>query len=166
MCYNANSRRTMGEHNILCHTQLYVRCPEARRTNGVTGSWKAKSRLDRVCYGCAGGNQIPKIHAVVESHCSKTAKRGAPDTRSKFVGTLVTFGSPFWSGYFRGIACDGGSENTGREEVASGGRCQWVLDAAFQAVEWPSQPLRFESVVLRTGFSTQSWCARMTMLER
>ena len=30
-----------------------------------------------------------------------------------------------------------------------GGRCQWVLDAAYQAVEWPSQPLRFDSVVLR-----------------
>src|SRR5579863_2424272 len=31
-----------------------------------------------------------------------------------------------------------------------GGRCQWVLDAIYQMVEWLSQPLRFDSVVLRT----------------
>ena len=35
--------------------------------------------------------------------------------------------------------------------VASGGRFQWVLDAACHAVEWLSQPLRFDSVVLRTS---------------
>jgi hypothetical protein len=34
-----------------------------------------------------------------------------------------------------------------------GGRCQWVLDAARQAVEWLSQPLGFESLALR-GHST------------
>jgi hypothetical protein len=37
--------------------------------------------------------------------------------------------------------------------VVFGGRCQWVLDAARQAVEWLSQPLGFESLVLR-GHST------------
>src|ERR1035438_2440653 len=36
-------------------------------------------------------------------------------------------------------------------QVASGGRCQWVLDATRQVVEWLCQPLRFESVVLRTA---------------
>src|SRR5437764_838613 len=29
-----------------------------------------------------------------------------------------------------------------------GGRCQWVLDTVYQTVEWPSQLLRFDSVVL------------------
>lgn len=33
---------------------------------------------------------------------------------------------------------------------ASGGRYQWVLDAVCEAVEWTSQPLRFESAVLCT----------------
>jgi len=41
------------------------------------------------------------------------------------------------------ILCDG--------QTASGGRCQWVLDAICQIVEWPSQLLRFDSVVLRTA---------------
>jgi hypothetical protein len=31
-----------------------------------------------------------------------------------------------------------------------GGCCQWVLVAVYQTVEWPSQPLRFDSVVLRS----------------
>ena len=35
--------------------------------------------------------------------------------------------------------------------MASGGRCQWVLDTISQMVEWPHQPLRFNSVVLRTA---------------
>jgi hypothetical protein len=30
-----------------------------------------------------------------------------------------------------------------------GGRCQWVLDTARQAVEWLGQPLGFESLTLR-----------------
>jgi len=34
-----------------------------------------------------------------------------------------------------------------RIDVRLGGRCQWVLDAVYQTVEWPSQPLRFDSVV-------------------
>ena len=38
-----------------------------------------------------------------------------------------------------------------RGSVASGGRCQWVLDATCQVVEWLGQPLRFNSVVLRTA---------------
>ena len=37
------------------------------------------------------------------------------------------------------------------KQTASGGRCQWVLDAICEIVEWPSQPLRFDSVVLRTA---------------
>ena len=32
-----------------------------------------------------------------------------------------------------------------------GGRCQWVLDTIFHMVERPHQPLRFNSVVLRTA---------------
>src|SRR5229473_149397 len=31
-----------------------------------------------------------------------------------------------------------------------GGCCQWVLDAARQAVEWLSQPLGFDSLALRS----------------
>jgi hypothetical protein len=34
---------------------------------------------------------------------------------------------------------------------ASGGCFQWVLDTACQAVEWPSQPLGFNSLTLRKG---------------
>jgi hypothetical protein len=33
----------------------------------------------------------------------------------------------------------------------SGGRWQWVLDTICQMVEWSYQPLRFNSVVLRTA---------------
>jgi hypothetical protein len=50
-------------------------------------------------------------------------------------------------------------------QVAPGGRCQWVLDAAFQVVEWPGQPLRFESVVLRTALDLRR-CAILLLLER
>ena len=37
-----------------------------------------------------------------------------------------------------------------------GGRCQWVLDAICEIVEWLSQPLRFESVVLRTALDVSN----------
>ena len=36
-----------------------------------------------------------------------------------------------------------------RAGQASGGYCQCVLDAAFHTVEWPHQPLQFESAALR-----------------
>jgi hypothetical protein len=49
-------------------------------------------------------------------------------------------------------------------QVASGGRCQWVLDTAFQAVEWLGQPLRFESVVLRTALDLR-WDAILCCLK-
>ena len=32
-----------------------------------------------------------------------------------------------------------------------GGYCQWVLNAACEAVEWPNQPLGFNSLALRTA---------------
>jgi hypothetical protein len=52
---------------------------------------------------------------------------------------------------FRGLAVTDPKSNTRtRIDVRLGGRCQWVLDAVCQTVEWPSQPLRFDSVVLRT----------------
>jgi hypothetical protein len=57
----------------------------------------------------------------------------------------------FWSRYFCGIARSEGQENSEFGWVASGGRCQWVLDATCHVVEWLGQPLRFESVVLRTA---------------
>jgi hypothetical protein len=53
--------------------------------------------------------------------------------------------------YFRGIAFIANAFDTLTRWSASGGRCQWVLDAILQIVEWPCQPLRFESVVLRTS---------------
>lgn len=73
-------------------------------------------------------------------------------TFGKFqIGTGLPAEFAFWRGYFGGIA-DGSLEGTyWRRQVSSGGRCQWVLDATFQVVEWPGQPLRFESVVLRTA---------------
>jgi hypothetical protein len=60
-------------------------------------------------------------------------------------------GCLFWSGYFRGITNAYDKADTKSAQVASGGCCQWVLDAIREIVEWPSQPLRFESVVLRTA---------------
>ena len=36
------------------------------------------------------------------------------------------------------------------QDGGCGGCCQWVLAAACEAVEWPSQPLGFESLALRT----------------
>jgi hypothetical protein len=33
-------------------------------------------------------------------------------------------------------------------DLRLGGRCQWVLDAACQAVEWFHQPLGFDSLTL------------------
>jgi len=41
--------------------------------------------------------------------------------------------------------------NTAPLKVVFGGRCQWVLDTTFQVAEWLGQPLRFDSVVLRTA---------------
>jgi len=60
-------------------------------------------------------------------------------------------GFVFWSGYFRRIANAEGKANIEVRQIAPGGCCQWVLDAICEIVEWPSQPLRFDSVVLRTA---------------
>ena len=62
----------------------------------------------------------------------------------------------FWSNYFGGIAQRHGEENSECGWVAFGGRCQWVLDATRQVVEWLCQPLPFESVVLRMA-SRLTW---------
>jgi hypothetical protein len=59
------------------------------------------------------------------------------------------FGKDLGVTYFRGIALIAGRRDIARRQGALGGCCQWVLDAAYQTVEWPRQPLRFESVILR-----------------
>jgi hypothetical protein len=53
--------------------------------------------------------------------------------------------------HFGGLAKTPGWDKYCAWWVAPGGRCQWALDAICQIVEWPSQPLRFDSVVLRTA---------------
>jgi hypothetical protein len=57
------------------------------------------------------------------------------------------------------------AENIEIEKIASGGRCQWVLDAASQTVEWLGQPLRFECVVLRKALDL-CWSRRMKLFEK
>jgi len=63
--------------------------------------------------------------------------------------------------YFRGIAFMTDGLDTLARWTASGGRCQWVLDAIRQIVEWPCQPLRFESVVLRTSARRNFRCVKI-----
>ena len=63
---------------------------------------------------------------------------------------------PFWSGYFRGLVRAQWAEDSEFRKIAFGGRYQWVLDAIFQMVEWIRQPLRFDSVVLRTALDLDS----------
>jgi len=40
-----------------------------------------------------------------------------------------------------------------------GGYFQWVLDAACEAVEWPYQPLGFDSLALRTALGPKYGCS-------
>jgi hypothetical protein len=71
--------------------------------------------------------------------------------QKNFPGTNVMSEFHFWSVFFRGIAHGIWETDIEVRQVASGGRFQWVLDAACEAVEWLRQPLRFDSVVLRTA---------------
>jgi hypothetical protein len=64
----------------------------------------------------------------------------------------------FGSDYFRGIANARREADIDFKQIASGGRCQWVLDAVCRTVEWLSQPLRFNSVVLRTALDFSNTC--------
>jgi hypothetical protein len=65
--------------------------------------------------------------------------------------TEVTQESSLGASTFEGLRGAASKENSEFRKVASGGRCQWVLDAIFRMVEWLRQPLRFNSVVLRTA---------------
>ena len=59
---------------------------------------------------------------------------------------------------FVGLCSSGLAPILREDGLRLGGRCQWALDAALQAVEWPCQPLRFDSVVLRTALGS---CSRL-----
>ena len=48
------------------------------------------------------------------------------------------------------VSGDTDEEFDSAQDGGCGGCCQWVLAAACEAVEWPSQPLGFESLALRT----------------
>jgi len=61
---------------------------------------------------------------------------------------------------FEGLSFEA-DEDTVASQAAFGGCCQWVLDAAFHTVEWSRQPLRFESVFLRSP-STNSYVDLVT----
>lgn len=71
-----------------------------------------------------------------------------------------SFGAPTIVGLRAGLQ----AENVEIEKVASGGRCKWVLDAASQTVEWLGQPLRFESVILRTALDLR--CSGIELFEK
>ena len=88
----------------------------------------------------------------------ETWEEAAGDLGHPPTSASVTYGAKFipalgrvLSVYFRGLMLAQAPFDTARGSVAFGGRCQWVLDATFHVVEWLSQPLRFDSVVLRTA---------------
>jgi len=108
-------------------------------------------------------------HRVIGHRVIEARGTGFSGMRTR---TLVISGFLFWSGYFRGLVRGQGEANIeiGRlrlEDVASGystpadeNRVVWgprVLDAIRQIVEWLSQPLRFDSVVLRTALDISNY---------
>jgi hypothetical protein len=144
------------------HHHRYRRCPDAQSHAPEWPDHKESSSRNRpapvhsnpfslIVDGCEG-REVTTL--------DRSDSRKGPQGAQTALAALPSFGAP----PIVGLRTRLGTENIETEKPASGGRCQWVLDAASETVEWLGQPLRFESVVLRTV--SRLWFGIMGVFER